>query len=163
MAKRAPADEERYSPLNDDILSAVMHHKVPAASSALAPSPKVVELTRAAQPDQRLSPSTMPEPTGLPRRRKVEIGLLLTCEEKEELDRLVLNLAARLGTQLKASHLLRALVALALNAESEIDRRAGARGDVQRPPNSDASGLLRFEWEIATIIANALRDAGLPR
>jgi cellulose biosynthesis protein BcsQ len=43
-----------------------------------------------------------------------------------------------------------------------IDARA--RGNTKlRPPNGDAQGLQRFERELGTIFAAALRDAGPPK
>lgn len=46
-----------------------------------------------------------------------------------------------------------------VNAETEIDRRAGETGPLVRPANGDAQGLQRFEREIGRIIASAIRDA----
>jgi hypothetical protein len=89
-----------------------------------------------------------------------EKRMLLTRSESAQLDRLVRSVASRLNSQVKASHVLRALVALALNAEAEIDRRAGESGGIFRPPNGDAKALQRFEKDIARILADAIRDAG---
>jgi hypothetical protein len=58
------------------------------------------------------------------------------------------------------SHVTRSLVTLLLNAEGELDRRAGESGPLVRPPNGDAKALQRFERAIARIIGSALRDAG---
>jgi hypothetical protein len=89
-----------------------------------------------------------------------EKRILFTRTESQAIDRLVTSLAARLNSQVKVSHVIRALAALMLNAESHIDRRAGEKGPLVRPPNGDAQGLQRFESEIGRIFAAALRDAG---
>ena len=86
--------------------------------------------------------------------------MLYTREERQALDRLVHNLAVRLQTQLKASHVLRALTTLLLNAEAQIDQRAGEHGTLIRPPNGDATALQRFERGIASILMHAMRDSG---
>jgi hypothetical protein len=92
-----------------------------------------------------------------------EKRILYTREETQAIDRLVNNLAVRLNAQVKVSHVMRALTTLLLNAEGEVDKRAGEQGSLTRPPNGDFGALQRFERDIACILANALRDAGLPR
>ena len=89
-----------------------------------------------------------------------ERRLLLTRSESQAVDRLVNSLAARLNTQVKASHVLRAMVTLLLNSEGEVDRRAGDVGSMTRPPNGDLKGLQKFEADIANIIGAGIRDAG---
>lgn len=86
--------------------------------------------------------------------------MLLTRAEAASLDRLVSSLAGRLNTQVKLSHVLRALVTLVLNAESEVDKRAGETHGLSRPANGDPKALQRFEREIAKVLASAIRDAG---
>ena len=89
-----------------------------------------------------------------------EKRMLLTRSESLALDRLVNSLASRLNTQVKLSHVLRSLVALLLNSEPEIDKRAGETTGLIRPPNGDPNALQRFEREIAKILSAAIRDAG---
>ncbi len=89
-----------------------------------------------------------------------ERRFLFSRSEAHGLDRLITNLAGRLDAQLKASHVIRALVLLLLNAEAAIDRRAGDAVSVARPPNGDLRGIKKFERSIASIIAAGLRDAG---
>ena len=86
--------------------------------------------------------------------------ILFTKGESQAIDRLVASLADRVGAQVKVSHVMRALVALLLHAEGELDNRAGDAGPLSRPANGDAQALQRFEREIAKIVAAALRDAG---
>jgi hypothetical protein len=89
-----------------------------------------------------------------------EKRILFTRGETQAIDRLVTSLAARLNAQVKVSHVIRALVALLLHSEAEIDKRAGEAGPLVRPPNGDALALQRFEREIARIVASGMRDAG---
>jgi hypothetical protein len=55
---------------------------------------------------------------------------------------------------------MRALVALLLHADGELDKRAGEAGPLSRPANGGAQARQLFEGEIAKIAAAALRDAG---
>jgi hypothetical protein len=89
-----------------------------------------------------------------------EKRILFTRGETQAIDRLVTSLAARLNAQVKVSHVIRALVALLLHADAQVDRRAGESGPIVRPPNGDALALQRFELEIAKILADGIRDAG---
>lgn len=163
MAKRAPADEKPFRPLDESVLSSVLQHKTVNRTLPGTLSPKVVELTTGQQVEQRREPAGQPVVADQGRRLNKEMRILYTSQERMGLDRLMNAMSMRLGAQIKASHVLRALTALILNAESQIDQRAGEHGSLTRPHNGDASALLRFEWEIAVLLANAIRDAGVPR
>ena len=183
MAKRAAPDEQPYRPLLDAALVSA------ALSQAVTPSapPKEVELPRTAsggtgkppdvpkveplrrigqiQPESHLvaaGPSREESRTPLVHVEKFdqEKRILFTRGETQAIDRLVTSLAARLNAQVKVSHVIRALVALLLHAEAQVDRRAGEAGTLVRPPNGDALALQRFEREIARILADGIRDAG---
>ena len=183
MAKRSAPDEQPYRPLLDmGLMSAVLAETTPDPEPApVAPvarrseppaSNKVVEMTR---PEARRPEPVWAEivPTdGFEEDRRAaasqllvekidqEKRILFTRAETQAIDRLVTSLAARVNTQLKVSHVMRALVTLLLHAEGEIDKRAGEGGPLVRPPNGDAQALQRFEREIAKIIGAAIRDAG---
>jgi hypothetical protein len=182
MAKRAAPDEKPYRPLLDaDLVSAALTMAAPGAVQAAhvppaAPShsAKIVEMPKV-EPVRRLDqpPPINAEPSerstgdwpiqsaqAVVEKFDHEKRILFTRPEAQAIDRLVNALAVRLNSQVKVSHVIRALVALMLNAESEIDRRAGETGPLVRPANGDAQGLQRFEREIAKIIAAALRDSG---
>jgi hypothetical protein len=88
-----------------------------------------------------------------------EKRILFTRSETQAIDRLVTSLARRLNAQVKVSHVVRSLVALLLNAEGEIDKRAGEAPPLVRPANGDAQALQRFERDIARILAAGMRDA----
>ncbi|MFM1747369.1 MAG: hypothetical protein RLZZ188_1035 [Verrucomicrobiota bacterium] len=176
MAKRAPAGEEPYRPLLDPgVISAALTKPVAARAQEPSLNAKVVELTRSengpaeVRSGGREAPvaRAMPEPptTRMTTRELVEKldqekRMLLTRTESVALDRLVGALASRLNTQVKSSHVLRALLTLLLHAEAAVDRRAGEVVGLSRPANGDFKGIQKFEREIARIVAAALRDAG---
>ena len=183
MAKRAPVDEQPFRPLLDaGVISAALAKPSPAPSQSAGdtsqPSPtKIVEMPRPDTPKRHEISSSLSRE---PQVQKLQIQdvrtphtqgefvekfdqekrMLLTRPESLALDRIVNSLASRLNTQVKLSHVLRALVALLRNSEAEIDRRAGETVGLVRPPNGDANALQRFEKEIAKILGSAIRDAG---
>lgn len=122
---------------------------------AMTPVP-VVERFDVPQPVRPIPPVNAPIVEKFDHEKRV----LFTRSENQALDRLVLSLACRLNTQVKTSHVIRAVVSLLLHAEDEIDRRAGEVGSLTRPPNGDPRALQRFERELASIVFTALRDAG---
>lgn len=162
MARRPPGEEKPFRPLDLSVLSAVVQHSSVPLESAPADA-RVLNMPSS----QRLEPrrETIPERAAVAvvQRLDQEKRVLYTRDERQALDRLVHNLAVRLQTQLKASHVLRAMTALLLHAEGQIDQRAGERGSLIRPPNGDAAALQRFEREIADLLLHAIRDAGVPR
>ena len=122
MARRAPADERPFRPLDATVLSAVMQHV-----------PSTVTMTEPAVPLRREEPSfrtvePRPEPLRLVKKLDQEKRILFTREEVHAIDRLVNGLAQRLQAQVKASHVFRALTLLLLQAEGDIDRRATSHG-----------------------------------
>ncbi len=156
MARRSPVDEKPFRPLDVSALKAVIRHRPGEADGEtrvvdLAPSPAAPP----AEPQERSAAQ--------PVNRRLEKRVLFTHEETQAIDRLVSQLANRLRTQVKASHVLRAMSSLLIAAEAQIGQRAEVRGTLVRPANGDFSALQRFEREIAQILAHGLRDAGLPR
>ncbi len=171
MAKRA-VDNTPYRPLLDSHLVSAAIGKAPSAPTQdeKAQFKSVVEtfageLLAPMLPAERLSdPQSAKQPvanqTPIVEKFDQEKRILFTRSENQALDRLVFSLACRLNTQVKTSHLLRAVVSLLLHAEDEIDKRAGEVGALTRPPNGDPKALQRFERELASIVSAALRDAG---
>lgn len=157
MAKRAPADERPFRPLDMTLLHSVVQH-VSENRSEGGDAPASVSQQVVSIRSERPFVQT-PQFQRLDKEKRV----LYTRDERQALDRLVSNLAVRLQAQIKASHVLRALTSLLLHAESEIDRRAGERGPITRPANGDLGALERFECEIALLLSDAIRDAGPPR
>jgi hypothetical protein len=185
MAKRAAPDEKPYRPLLDtELVNAALSNAGPAALRSSpaqrhsAVEANVVEMRvanaklRIDQQDSLAAPTRTfdsaaengslknEQERDLVERFDREKRILFTRPEEQAIDRLVTSLAARVNAQLKLSHLIRALVTLALHAEGQIDKRAGETPPLVRPPNGDAQGLQRFEREIGNILAAGLRDAG---
>ena len=162
--------------LDTGLVSAVLAQPIPTEplsgeNTGNATTTKVVEIQgvdpprriEQIQPDSREAPSELVKQVAPPLYEKFdqEKRILFTKGESQAIDRLVASLAARVGAQVKVSHVMRALVALLLHAEGELDKRAGDdAGPLSRPANGDAQALQRFEREIANIVAAALRDAG---
>ncbi len=177
MAKRAASDEKPFRPLDASVLQSVMRH------TPSAPQAQTLNVTQPASPPAAVAvvelsvPAARPaEPSPSPDWQRAvvrpvepvvpkfdqEKRVLFTREESRAFERLVQNLALRVNTQVKASHVFRALATMLLRAETYIDQRAGEKGTLSRPPNGDYAALQRFEREIASILAHALRDAGHP-
>lgn len=179
MAKRAPSDEQPYRPLLDQTLvSGALTTSVSSPPQSMAPvqpplQPKVRDFPGWEVRSHHEPPigyrEAIDPPVGQGRKSLApqafaekldqEKRILFTRQECQAIDRLVTSLATRLNAQVKVSHVMRALATLLLNAEGEVDRRAGEMGALVRPPNGDAKALQRFEREIAGIIGAALRDA----
>ena len=152
MAKRAPLDEQPFRPLNASTLQSVLRH-VPSAPEPVPATPPAPVPVRERQPSTVLAAHS-----GSPLDQEKRI--LFTREETRALDRLVGTLAERLQTPVKASHLFRALTALVLPVERQIERCAAERGALVRPPNGDLPALQAFERELAGLVAEALRRSG---
>ena len=167
MAKRADSTTGPYRPLLDTgLVSAAMAQPAQQASADIQQTKKVIDLPRTEQThlvaqNQHGGPDNTRDPLVLMVEKfDQEKRVLFTRSESQSINRLVASLATRLGAQVKTSHVMRALVALLLHAEDELDKRAGDAGFIARPANGDAQALHKFEKEIGKIIANALRDAG---
>lgn len=179
MAKRAAPDEKPYRPLLDaDLVADAISYAGPEAIERSASSGQVFEMFQPAAPRRPLPVSgseaarhdsrhidEVESEVHLSARVPIskfdqEKRILLTRDESQAIDRMVVALAARLDAQVKVSHVMRALIALLLNAESEIDRRAGEVGRLVRPANGDAQALQNFQREISRVILAGLRDAG---
>ncbi len=178
MAKRAAPDEQPYRPLLDTGLILALSKPQPSEpleAEDKPVSPKVIEMHRPepiakqevppVQAEVRRVEET-PKPSlfstsELVEKLDHEKRILYTKAETQAIDRLVTSLASRLNTQVKVSHVIRALTNLLLNAETEVDRRAGeGTTTISRPANGDVKALQRFEKEIGNILALAIKDAG---
>src|SRR5262245_60854092 len=152
MAKRAAPDERPYRPLLDaELVSAAISQVVPGAASAsdsIASQPAKIVVMPRVEPPRRLdvaqnngrssmadAEAAGPAVQAVIEKFDHEKRILFTRPESQAIDRLVVSLATRLNSQVKVSHVMRALVALLLNAESEVDRRAGETGPLIRPAN----------------------------
>jgi hypothetical protein len=87
-----------------------------------------------------------------------EKRVLLTATEDRELERLVADMAAELGTALKASHVLRATVSLLDHAREELVKQSRKVGPIKRPANNDPAALAAFEHFLAQVVEVAIRN-----
>lgn len=167
MAKRAPVGEEPYRPLLDpSLVAAAISPKKPDSEAIKEPilrreplvgrhnSQPVGDVRRI----QNIEGRTFQAPRPLIEKMDCEKRVLLTRSENAAVERLVNALAGRLNTQLKLSHVLRALTVLLLNAEDELERKA-RDVNLTRPANGDFNGIQRFEREIAKLMESAIRDS----
>ncbi len=161
MAKRAPADELAYNPLDMTLARSVVKGAAmaqqrvgehPSHGAEHAFNGQIVEL-----PDH-IGPSASQK---APRTRSLnrEKRVLLTPEEERQVERLVDRIAEHLGTSLKLSHVLRACMALLCHAETEILRHTSELHPLPRPANGDAVALAQFEQALARLLSKSLRDA----
>jgi hypothetical protein len=168
MAKRATSGEGPFRPLLDmGIISAVVNTPIVALDTEATKTVGIQRpLVNVAQPQVPTGPASFLSqsvPLALVaagEKFDQEKRMLLTRSESLSLERLVNSLATRLNCQLKASHVLRALVALLLNAEGEVDRRAREAGSLERPANGNAKAMEMFERKLARIFSDSIRDAG---
>jgi hypothetical protein len=96
-------------------------------------------------------------------RRGREKRVVLSRDEERDIEQLVARMSDGMRTSLKLSHVLRAAVAVLLHAEGQLISRAESAGQLQRPSNWDPVALAEFEYELAKILSQALRDAPLLR
>jgi hypothetical protein len=171
MAKRAPANETPYSPLDADLARSVIEG-IPADTEekadggqpgVKAPEPRKPKSPRSesekviAHPTARkpVSPEVAKSKKRLIREKRV----LLSADEERQIERLVDRLGEDLGTSLKLSHLLRACMTLLCHAEGELHNTAATLAPLIRPANGDAIALAQFEYDLAKLLSKALRDA----
>lgn len=83
-------------------------------------------------------------------------------DDGNEFDRFVFEMGAALGAHASVSHVLRALVRLAIRHREPIVAAARQmHGRVRRPPNGDAAAVITFESQLTEIILAALRSTAL--
>lgn len=187
MAKRVPAGEVPYRPLDKVLVSSVMSGTpAPAGGGSVAlatpptmpavsvrepvlpreetpvvpfprPTPPELQATPPQAP-RKVEPRPAPGSDGMPERRDREKRVLLTEAEDRDIERLVHRLAGDFKTPVKLSHLLRASLTAMLNAENELVEKA-KRTTLSRPGNGNAPELAQFEHTIAQVLVSALREA----
>jgi hypothetical protein len=84
--------------------------------------------------------------------------VLLSRSEEREIERLVADMADKLCTPLKLSHVLRATVLLLRQARPAILSESERVGPLKRPYNGEAEALGAFEHDLAQIIDQSLRN-----
>ena len=179
MAKRVPVDEKPYRPVDEALVQSVLNPLL--ARDGLAnggeprPEPETIGGGRdhdgsIAAPE---SPSALTRPTAIepspepvavaplvPAGEKLsrEKRVLLSRSEEREVERLIADMADKLCTPLKLSHVLRATVLLLRQAREEILSESQRVGPFKRPHNGEAEALVAFEHDLAQIIDRSLRN-----
>ncbi len=164
MAKRVPASEKPYNPVEEAVVRAVLlgektgnevaeqeHGK--ASHEETTSQAKVVAMPRTGRTVQL--PTHMLAKGTQAREKRV----LLTYPEERQIELLVHRLAIELSTPVKLSHVLRACVTILRHAEDEIAERARRAAPLTRPPNGSHEALAEFEHRLAQILLEALRKA----
>lgn len=184
MAKRAQPDEVPYRPLlNTDLISAAVAPepaKLPVSALA-APSAQVlpaVETQTRTMPAPAPAVAAMPQPkieepkrvqspvvqTQAPAKPESAISatfdhqkrILFTEAESLALDRVSYDLSIRLKTQVKVSHVVRAMLRPFLTSEAYISAVASFAPPISRPGNANLQELQEFEQAIGTLLETAL-------
>jgi hypothetical protein len=176
MAKRAPAHETPYSPLDMTLAQSVVKGARTGQHQGASPS-EGLRVSPIQSPSQDEQAAFDGHAVGLPghvnhvalpkksamRNLNREKRVLLTEEEEREVERLVDRIGEQLGSSLKLSHLLRACMAILCHAEEELLRHSAELHSLPRPSNGDAVALAQFELTLAKMLSRSLRDAPLIR
>jgi len=176
MAKRAPAGEPAYNPLDENLAHSVIQRTDPAQETKdvstdeagdgntqnLVHSPTIVldgRALRTGMASRTVLASEKISSRSLHREKRV----LLAPEDERQIERLVDRIGEQLGTSLKLSHLLRACVTVLCHAEAEVMRFSLDFRSLKRPANGDTVALAQFEQTLAKLLSKSLRDAPLIR
>jgi hypothetical protein len=155
MAKRAPAGEGTYNPLDATLAQSVIQGTAApegrmtaegTQSNGAAETPRSPRFSLTAKETSH-SRGTLAKLPEAERTRSLsrEKRVLLTSEEERQVERLVDRVGEGLGTSLKLSHLMRACMAVLCHAEEELLRHALDLQPLSRPANGDAVALAQFE------------------
>ena len=176
MAKRAPAGEPAYNPL-DEILALsviqgagtaqetmdVTREEVGEGSVEIAVHSPMNALNGRGFGASKGQRTALESEKTCSRNLHREKRVLLTPEEERQVERLVVRIGEQLGTSLKLSHLLRACMTVLCHAEAEVIRFSLEHKSLKRPANGDAVALAQFEEALAKLLSKSLRDAPLIR
>lgn len=127
-----------------------------------APTPPQVNFSPPAPPNRGFK-----EPKH-PRKLKIEVPeierltrekrVLMSPSEDRDIERLVTDMGEALGTTLKTSHMLRAIIAVVQHSREELVRQSKKRSAMRRPANSDPAALASFEHGLAQLIQVAIKN-----
>ncbi len=163
MAKRVPPDEKPYRPVDDALVRSVLNpqpvlseeaQESDSTESPASSTPKVLTLPR-----KKSEPEEEQEPRPEPERFTREKRFLLTPSEDKQLERLVADIAEHLGTAIKPSHMIRAMVTLLCHASDELIKQSRRVGPIKRPPNGDTAALAAFEHYLSQLIDTSVRNS----
>lgn len=170
MAKRAASEQEAYNPVGEALAKEVMARgrqprqaETPADEQRPREQPSrqasnFVQHPRAEPPAAERTEKPAATQTTERLSSNSPLRVLLPSEESDDFTLLVNMLAKRLGTRVKASHILRACIRSLLRAEEHLLRRAEKVGRLIRPPNNDPLALAEFEDALTDLIDGAFHD-----
>jgi hypothetical protein len=161
MAKRVPPHEKPYRPVDEALVRAVINPSLKSAEAnqALEDQPELpVASLLAIRGGRTLQPATEVSAAAKVEKLSREKRVLLTPTEELEFERLAMEVAAQLRTQLKPSHMLRAAIMLLQHAKDELVNQSRRVGPIKRPANSDIMALATFEHFLAELFDSALRN-----
>jgi hypothetical protein len=167
MAKRVAPDDKPYRPVEDALVRSVLNPQLavlPGPAESLPTDepqrPQSAQPRLASVPGRKPEAPSKPEPDKAPELERLtrEKRVLLTLSEEREVERLVSDMAEALGTPLKSSHVLRAMVTLLCHAKDELVKQSRKAGPWKRPPNGDAAALATFEHNLSQLLHVSLRN-----
>lgn len=185
MAKRAQPDEVPYRPLlNTDLISAAvapepvklpvatapaqplsvvenpirtLQAPTPALAQSVAITPPVrIEEIKRVQPTVSQAPTTAKPENAISAPFDHQKRILFTEAESLALERVSYDLSLRLKTQVKVSHVVRAMLRPFLTSEAYISAVASFAPPISRPGNANLHELQQFEHAIGLLMEMAL-------
>lgn len=138
MAKRLDS-EKPYTPLDSSVISTVLSSQPATNSAATQPTPP------------RPASNTSVE------RMDAMLRLKVAMRDKREFEAFTARLGVTLNTTLRPSNLIRAMLSVMQNAETELAELARREPPLRRPPNDDLVGYADFESRVVRLLDAAVR------
>jgi hypothetical protein len=138
VAKRLDS-EKPYTPLDSSVISTVLSSQPATNSAATQPTPP------------RPASNTSVE------RMDAMLRLKVAMRDKREFEAFTARLGVTLNTTLRPSNLIRAMLSVMQNAETELAELARREPPLRRPPNDDLVGYADFESRVVRLLDAAVR------
>jgi len=138
VAKRLDS-EKPYTPLDSSVISTVLSSQPSIDSAATQPTP--------ARPTSNTSVERM----------DAMLRLKVAMRDKREFEAFTARLGVTLNTTLRPSNLIRAMLSVMQNAETELAELARREPPLRRPPNDDLVGYADFESRVVRLLDAAVR------
>lgn len=138
MAKRLDS-EKPYTPLDSSVISTVLSSQPATDSLAAQPTP------------------ARPASTASVERMDAMLRLKVAMRDKREFEAFTARLGVTLNTTLRPSNLIRAMLSVMQNAETELAELARREPPLRRPPNDDLVGYADFESRVVRLLDAAVR------
>jgi hypothetical protein len=85
------------------------------------------------------------------------LRLKVAMRDKREFEAFTARLGVTLNTTLRPSNLIRAMLSVMQNAETELAELARREPPLRRPPNDDLVGYADFEGRVVRLLDAAVR------